>query len=135
MANEKLALTGFVIHIGETQVITEKFQKRDVIIETRDNPNYPETILFEAHQDRCDLLDAYEFGDEIKVHFNVKGRTVQLQNGDHRNFNTLQAWRFEAMGETAARKKPNSPAVQQAAPTNAAPTNAAPASEEDDLPF
>lgn len=133
MANEKLTLTGFVVHIGETEVITEKFQKREIIIETRDNPSYPETISFEAHQDRVDLLDPYTFGDEVKVHFNIKGRNVQMKDGSFRNFNTLQAWRVEAMGETAAKKKGNSPAMQNT--QGQANEQLPPPGEEDDLPF
>lgn len=135
MASEKLSLSGFVVHIGETEVITEKFQKREIIIETRDNPNYPETILFEAHQDRVDLLDPYEFGDEVKVHFNVKGRSVQMQNGLFRNFNTLQAWRVEAIGETAAKRKSNSPGMQQASTASVNPPNENKSDKEDDFPF
>lgn len=87
MAHE---ITGKIVHIGETLKITEKFTKRDIIVETRENPNYPERIILEAHQDRCDLLDAWKVNDDVKVHFNIKGR----QTGD-RTFNTLQAWRFE----------------------------------------
>lgn len=88
MAHE---ITGKIMFIGDTTQITEKFAKREIIVETRDNPNYPERIILEAHQDRCDLLDAWNVNDDVKVHFNIKGRTA----GDGRTFNTLQAWRFE----------------------------------------
>jgi len=131
MAGEKLAVTGFVIHIGNEEQITASFKKRELIIETRDNPSYPETISFECHQDRVDLLDPYEFGDEVKVHFNLKGRTSQLRDGTHKNFNTLQAWRVEAIGATLAKKKANSPTMQN---TTGSQDNTPP-KEDDDLPF
>jgi hypothetical protein len=112
-------ITGTIKEISEEQVISEKFKKRDFVI-TDNSSQYPQHISFQVAQDRCALLDKYKVGDEIKVHFNLRGREWTSPKGELRHFNTLEAWRFEA-GEAA-------PEAQ----TEVAPR---PSDDSDDLPF
>lgn len=78
----------------DTQVVSEKFQKREFVIKTDDQ--YPQFITFQLTQDKCQLLDAYPVGSAITVHFNLRGREWNGPEGV-RYFNTLEAWRIEGV--------------------------------------
>jgi hypothetical protein len=45
-------------------------------------------------QDRTGIVDRVNVGDEIKVHFNIKGSKWE-KNGSVSYFNNLDAWRIE----------------------------------------
>jgi len=88
-------ITGKIVEISSTQQVTATFQKRELVVEYAENPQYPEFIKFELIQDKCALLDSYQVGQEIKVHFNLKGRKWTDPQGQVKYFNSLQAWRIE----------------------------------------
>ena len=77
---------------GETQQITEKFSKREFVIQTEDK--YPQLILLQLTQDNCPLLSDYNLGDSIDVDINIRGREWTSPKGEVKYFNTLEAWRF-----------------------------------------
>jgi len=77
---------------GETQQITEKFSKREFVIQTEDK--YPQLILLQLTQDNCPLLSDYNVGDAIDVDINIRGREWTSPKGEVKYFNTLEAWRF-----------------------------------------
>ena len=93
-----------VIAIGETQQVTEKFKKRDLIVEYAENPTYPEQVKFEANQAGCDKLDELRAGDDITVHFNLRGRAWKDKSGVNQYFNTLNVWKFD-LHQTSADPK------------------------------
>ena len=102
------------------QVINEKFKKREFVI-TDDSSQYPQQIMFQLTQDKTSLIDQYNVGDEITVHFNLRGREWTSPTGEVKYFNTLEAWRIET--GAGAPKAANAPAA------------VIEASQEDDLPF
>jgi hypothetical protein len=53
-------LTGTLKVANPTQVISEKFSKREFVIETQDQ--YPQMVMFQFTQDKCNLLDGIEIG-------------------------------------------------------------------------
>jgi len=89
---------GTIIEIFDTVEISERFRKREFVIEAGDNPQYPEFVKFELIQDRCELLNAFSVGDTIEVHFNLKGRKWTDRQGEIKYFNSLQAWRLKNDG-------------------------------------
>lgn len=89
-------ITGKIIQIDATQQISDRFRKRTVAIEYATNPQYPETPQLEFVQDRCDLLDGFQVGQEVTIHFDVKGRKWTDRDGKVRFFTTLQAWRIQS---------------------------------------
>jgi hypothetical protein len=93
-----------VIAIGETQQVTEKFKKRDLIVEYAENEKYPEQVKFEANQAGCDKLDELRAGDDITVHFNLRGRAWKDKAGVNQYFNTLNVWKFD-LHQTSADPK------------------------------
>jgi len=84
-----LELTGKLIEVFSEQKISDKFKKREFVIETSEN-NFVEQIKFELVQDRTDLIDPYKIGTDIKVSFNLKGR-----KWNDKFFVNVQAWRIE----------------------------------------
>jgi hypothetical protein len=119
----------------DTQVVSEKFSKREFVLTTDAGSNYPQHVTFQLTQDKCSLIDAYQPGDEMKVSFNVRGREWNGPNGI-RYFNTLEAWRVEK-AQAGAGSAPAASAPRQenfnAAPSTSTSDAARPV--EDDLPF
>ncbi len=121
-------LKGKILEISTTQQVTDTFKKREFVVEYAENPQYPEFVKFEAIQDKCGLLDAYNPGDEVDVHFNLKGRKWNDPKGGVKYFNSLQAWKIE--GASAGN--------QSTPPPTAEPSMEEPgwiSESEDDLPF
>jgi single-strand DNA-binding protein len=87
--------------VKETQVVSEKFKKREFVVETEDQ--YPQLILIQLTQDRVDLINLFEVGDSVTVSINLRGRSWENPQGEVKYFNTVEAWRIE--GEAADKAK------------------------------
>jgi len=87
----------------DEQQVTEKFKKAEFVIETSETSGdriFTEAIKMQLVQDKCDLIDPYNIGDTIKVHFNIKGRRYE-KDDKVSYFTNLDAWRIEKIeGET-----------------------------------
>lgn len=116
-------ITGILKLKTEAQQVSDKFKKREFVL-TDNSSQYPQHISFQLTQDKCSLIDQYNVGDEIKVHFNLRGREWTSPKGEIKYFNTLEAWRIE--GGSA---KNSSASMNDVAATFTA------SSQEDDLPF
>ncbi|OBX17586.1 DUF3127 domain-containing protein [Gelidibacter algens] len=68
------------------------FQKRELILTTVEQ--YPQMILVEFIQDKCDLLDNYNIGDMVVVSINLRGREWINAEGQTKYFNTIQGWKI-----------------------------------------
>jgi hypothetical protein len=101
-------LTGTVKVIKPAEQVSDKFSKREFVV-VDNSTMYPQDIIFQASQDKCSMLDGIMEGQQVEVSFNLRGKEWTSPQGEVRYFNTLDAWRIEASGET-----PNKPApVQQ----------------------
>ena len=89
MANQ---LNGVIHMIKETQVVSDKFQKREFIVETKEQ--YPQFIKLEFTQDKCTLLDKYKVGQEVSVDYNLRGNLAKTNDNA---FVSLQAWKIESV--------------------------------------
>lgn len=89
-----MEITGKILEKFDTVQVSNTFRKREFVVEYSENPQYPEYIKFEMIQDKCDILDAFEVGMEVIVHFNLKGRKWNSPQGEVKYFNSLQAWRL-----------------------------------------
>jgi hypothetical protein len=89
-----LTYTGFLKVKGEEQKISDRFRKREFVL-TDNSSVYPQTILFQLTQDRCELIDAINVGDEITVHFQLKGRKWRTPQGEVKYFNSLEVFKIE----------------------------------------
>jgi hypothetical protein len=74
------------------------FQKRDLVITTEEQ--YPNDILIQFTQQRCDLLNNLKVGQNVRVHFNLRGREWTNQQGELKYFNTIEGWKIELIQTT-----------------------------------
>lgn len=126
-----MEVTGKVKVIGEIQEVgTSGFKKRDVVVTT--DEQYPQHILVQFVQDKCDLLNGFQVGEPVKIDINLRGREWTNPQGETVYFNTIQGWRIGKLQvETAsASQMPPMPAAEAFAPA----TNLN-EEEADDLPF
>jgi len=102
---------------------SSSFKVRNFVITVQDG-NYEQFINFQLTQDKCEIIDGYEIGNDIKVHFNLRGREWQ-----GKYFTNLQAWRVEGDKSANVMDAPEDPFPSM---------DDAPLKEEDsndDLPF
>lgn len=89
-----MEITGKLKVLNETQSIGDNgFRKREVVITTEEQ--YPQHILVEFIQDKCDLLDSFDVGQEVKIALNLRGREWVSPEGVTKYFNAIQGWRIE----------------------------------------
>ena len=121
---------------SETTNVTASFKKREFVVEYAENPQYPEFVKFELIQDKCDLLDNVQVGQEIEIHFNLKGRKWTDPKGEVKYFNSLQAWRIVPIAASTSSQPSSGTESSGAVPPPASePEWLSASSEEDDLPF
>ena len=96
-----MEFTGTIKRIGDTQVVSDKFSKREFTVVDKPESEYPQTIQFELHKDKCDVIDSFKAGDMVRVSFNLKGREWTNKEGEVKTFNTLQAWAVVKLTTTA----------------------------------
>lgn len=116
-----MEITGLVQEVGAVQQVSDTFKKRDLVIQYAENPQFVEYIKFEATQDKVNLFDGLNPGDEVTVSFNLRGRPWTNKEGVTSYFNSLVAWRI-SKGQSA----PKSSSVDISASAD---------NDEDDLPF
>lgn len=90
-------LTGKLLIKFDTTQRTETFKTREFVIEKSEDINgklITNYIKFQCVQDRTGIIDRVNAGDEIKVHFNIKGSKWE-KDGRVSYFNNLDAWRIE----------------------------------------
>ena len=111
------------------EVGTSGFKKRDIVVTT--DEQYPQHILVQFVQDKCDLLNNFQAGDNVKIDINLRGREWTNAQGETVYFNTIQGWRIgKVQSENAPTQTPPMPA---AAPFE--PAANFKEEEHDDLPF
>ena len=121
--------TGKLIVKDDIQNISDKFKKRDFVIEVENekNSDWNDFIKVQLTQDRCDLLDDCELNNVIKVSFNLRGRKWE-NNGQTSYFTNLEGWRIEKVSDSANNAQTDTPEYTEADVSSSG-------AEVDDLPF
>lgn len=121
------SISGKLVVKNDTQQIKDTFKKREFVI-SDEGSQYPQEIAFQLVQDKCDLIEPFQIGQEIKVNFNIRGRRWENPNTKEvKFFNSLDAWRIE--GATQEAPGADLPPLPSSEPANIG------ADESDDLPF
>lgn len=102
-----MEVSGKIKQINATQQVSASFQKRELVITT--DEQYPQHIMIEFTQDKCDLLNNYSIGSEVKVSINLRGREWLNPQGETKYFNSIQGWRIEKVGATTNTHTQNNP--------------------------
>ena len=82
-------MRGIIKVINNTVQITDKFQKREFVLNEPDE-KYPQDISFQLTQNNCEKLDQIAEGQEVEVCFRIRGREYQ-----GKYFNNLEAWKVD----------------------------------------
>lgn len=82
--------------VNDTVKVTDSFSKREIVI-LDDSSQYPQTIMLQLAQDKCDIVDAFKLGDKVEVFFNLRGREWTNPQGEVKVFNTLDAWKIQKL--------------------------------------
>jgi len=130
-------IKGKVIRIFAKQQVSEKFAKREFVIATEDK--YPQQIIMQATQERCELLDNIAVGEEVQVFFNIRGRSWTNPQGEEKFFVSLDAWKitnesaqsFDPMNQSASSRG----GIEQNFIEDAVSTLPSLDDEDDGLPF
>lgn len=92
-------LTGKLLEKFDTIQRTESFKVREFVVEKSEDINgkiITNYIKFQCVQDRTNIVDRVNIGDEIKIYFNIKG-TKWEKDGRTSYFSNLDAWRIEQL--------------------------------------
>lgn len=110
-----MEIKGIVHSIGETTVVSEKFKKRDLVLQIPSE--YPQYIALQLSQDKVSLADKLVVGTEINCHINLRGRLwVDPKTNIEKCFNTLEAWKIDTATTTNGLDKPEAGTVIQDLP-------------------
>jgi Domain of unknown function (DUF3127) len=125
-------VSGKLVAKFDTIQRTETFKTREFVIETNEDINgrtITNYIKFQSVQDRTSIIDRFNIGDQVKVHFNIKGSRWE-KNGQVNYITNLDAWRIEAVNLQLG-----GPAVSNEITPAFQPDMSRTADGVDDLPF
>lgn len=122
-------IIGRIIDIQPVNQVSDKFRKREFIIEKKESGGsavFVDYIKFQLVQDKCDLINESFLNEDVKIWFNLKGNRWE-RDGKVNYFTNLDAWKIEKMASQGR---------DQNVPSNQALEDLPPDNEElSDLPF
>ena len=96
-----MEVQGSIKVIGEVQEISATFKKRELVVST--DEQYTQTLSIEFIQDKTDLLNKFEIGQNVKVGINLRGREWENpQTKEIKYFNSIQGWRIELLENSSS---------------------------------
>ena len=88
-------IIGKIKLVGETATFGAKgFRKRELVVTTTEE-KYEQHISIDFVQDKCDELDSFKVGDQVKVGINIQGREWTNPKGEVKHFNSIVGWRID----------------------------------------
>ncbi|GAB5398734.1 MAG: DUF3127 domain-containing protein [Aureisphaera sp.] len=125
-----MEVQGKIKMIDETKTYGNNgFRKRELVVTTEEQ--YPQHIMIEFVQDKTDLLNQFQVGQNVKVSINLRGREWVNPQGETKYFNSIQGWRIENLEQAV-----NAPDMPPMPPADAfEPATDFNEEDHDDLPF
>ena len=124
-----MEVSGKVKVISAELQVSASFKKRELVVTT--DEQYPQSVMIEFVQDKCDLLNNVAVGEDVKVSINLGGREWVNPQGETKYFNSIKGWRIEKIGTTQAPTSAPAMPAQDAFPIATSLNE----EEPDDLPF
>lgn len=121
-------ISGKIIDISPVNQVSDKFKKREFVIERKETGGsavFIDYIKFQLLQDKCELINESYMNEEVKVTFNIKGNKWE-RDGKVNYFTNLDAWKLERLQSNKGVDH-NAPPAQFDTTTDV--------TELDDLPF
>jgi len=132
MDSMNMQVQGKIHAAFEAAQVTERFRKREFVLELEGESRYPQYVMFQLTGDRCEALEGFSNGDEVAVEFSLRGREWTSPKGETRFFNSLEVWSIDRAGDAAgASPAAGGPAAGQQRSGDEPP----PPSDDDDIPF
>ncbi len=92
-----LEITGKLVEKYDTQVVNDRFRKREFVIEVTEEVNgssFTNYAKMQLVQNKTDIIDRFNIGDPLRVNFSIKGNRYE-RDGKVSYFSNLDAWRIE----------------------------------------
>jgi hypothetical protein len=86
-----MTLTGIVKQVGKTQVLSDKFSKRELILKTEYESKYPQYLVIQFTNKNISKLDSINPGEIVTVSINLRGREYEGTDGV-KYFNSIEGW-------------------------------------------
>ena len=127
---------------GKIKIIGEEltfgangFIKRELIVVTQEQ--YPQTLKIDFVQDKCDLPNSYQVGQDVKININLRGREWVNPEGVTKYITDLRGWAIQVMNNNPAgnggdAETPPFPTQEAGTTPDVSKTEG---ETEDDLPF
>ncbi len=90
-------ITGKVIDISPVNQVSDKFKKREFVIEKKETGGaavFIDYVKFQLVQDKVDLINESFLNEDVKIWFNLKGNKWE-RDGKINYFTNLDAWKIE----------------------------------------
>jgi hypothetical protein len=116
----------------EAAQVTDRFRKREFVLELEGASRYPQYVMFQLTGDRCDALDGFASGDEVGVEFSLRGREWTSPKGEVRFFNSLEVWTIDRVGDAQASSQGGKAPATGSPPRSDEPP---PPTDDDEIPF
>lgn len=120
-----MQITGRLIKSTPVEVISEKFRKTNVILETEHETQYPQEICVECHNDNIEKLKSagVKAGDIVTIEVNLRGKRYEKEGAETRWFNTLVMWKIskDSDGTATAASAPVSNVTAEVDPSGDLP--------------
>lgn len=82
-----MEILGKIKLVRPKREVSNVFSSRDIVITT--DEQYPQHILVQFVQDKCDLLNSFQVGEAVKIDINLRGREWTNPQGETTYFNNI----------------------------------------------
>jgi single-stranded DNA-binding protein len=113
-----LEVTGKLLVKYDTQQVSDKFKKREFVLELAEEINgniYTNFAKMQLVQNKCDIIDRFKEGETVRVSFNIKGNKWE-RDGKVNYITNLDAWRMESASSAPDSNNSGQQQQQQSAP-------------------
>ena len=115
--------------------ITDRFRKREFVLELDGASRYPQYVMFQLTGDRCEALDGFDAGNEVAVEFSLRGREWTSPKGEVRFFNSLEVWSIDRVGDSQSSSSSSSSSPSGPSSSGQPGNEPPPPTDDDDIPF
>lgn len=95
-----------IYKIGETVQVSEKFKKRELMVITDLDSQYPQHLKVQLSQDKCALADTLRPEQIVTLSINLRGKLYTDKNGQENCITNVEVWKVQADAVTAPASAP-----------------------------